>query len=117
MHTMPYHTMFGVNVSTSMVVYIFLTRSPSTPALLILQTNGRILDDPVVSSRLEEAIQPILERGIKVYVVGVGENINRGFLEQMVESTDNAFVRKNFDGLFRSVPQIVRRIITGKLHK
>lgn len=98
-------------------MYSLFARSPSTPALLILQTNGRIVNDPVASSRLEQAIQPILERGIKVYAVGVGENINRGFLEQMVDITDNVFVRKNFGGLFRSVPQIVRRIVTGKLHK
>ena len=80
----------------------------------MLQTNGRVLNDPIASSRLEQAIQPIVERGINVYVVGVGENVNKDFLGQMVEDTNNLFVMNSFDGLFRTVPQIVRRIVTGK---
>ncbi|XP_031556556.1 adhesion G-protein coupled receptor D1-like isoform X1 [Actinia tenebrosa] len=51
--------------------------------------------------------RPLRENGVRVLVVGIGINVNKNELEEMVEKPEDMFLTDNFDSLTRRVQEIV----------
>ncbi|XP_078377620.1 SCO-spondin-like [Oculina patagonica] len=77
------------------------------PNVLILLTDGKQNSDPRATP-LEEAVLPLFQLGVKVFAVGVGDQISRDELRLIVEKDQDIFTMKDFDDLLAKSHQIAR---------
>lgn len=77
------------------------------PNVLILLTDGKQNSDPRATP-LEEAVLPLFQLGVKVFAVGVGDQISRDELRLIVEKDHDIFTMKDFDDLLAKSHQIAR---------
>ena len=83
--------------------------STSVPKVAVVITDGR--QSPAADAiRLDEAVAPLLVRGVKVLAVGVGDKIDREELEMMVKSSDMAFWGPNYRALRVQLAAISRKL-------
>ena len=77
------------------------------PKVLILLTDGKQNSDPRATP-LEEAVLPLFQLGVKVFAVGVGDQISRDELRLIVEKDQDIFTVDDFDDLLAKSHQIAR---------
>lgn len=77
------------------------------PKVLIVLTDGRQSSDPRATP-LDEAVLPLLQLGVKVLAVGIGNDISRDELRLIVEKEQDIFTVDNFDDLLTKSHQIAR---------
>ena len=77
------------------------------PNVLILLTDGKQNSDPRATP-LEEAVLPLFQLGVKVFAVGVGDQISRDQLRLIVEKDQDIFTLDDFDDLLAKSHQIAR---------
>ena len=77
------------------------------PNVLILLTDGRQNSDPRATP-LEEAVFPLFQLGVKVFAVGVGDQISRDELRLIVEKDQDIFTMNDFDDLLMRSHEIAR---------
>lgn len=77
------------------------------PNVLILLTDGKQNSDPRATP-LEEAVLPLFQLGVKVFAVGVGDQISRDELRLIVEKDQDIFTVDDFDDLLAKSHQIAR---------
>lgn len=77
------------------------------PKVLILLTDGRQSTDHRATP-LNEAVLPLLQLGVKVLAVGVGNDVSRDELKLIVESDKDIFTVDDFDDLLAKSHQIAR---------
>ena len=77
------------------------------PKVLIVLTDGKQSSDPRATP-LDEAVLPLLQLGVKVLAVGVGNDISRDELKLIVERDQDIFTVDDFDDLLVKSHQIAR---------
>lgn len=77
------------------------------PKVLIVLTDGKQSSDPKATP-LHEAVLPLLQLGVKVLAVGVGNDISRDELKLIVERDQDIFTVDDFDDLLVKSHQIAR---------
>ena len=77
------------------------------PNVLILLTDGKQNSDPRATP-LEDAVLPLFQLGVKVFAVGVGDQISRDELRLIVEKDRDIFTVDDFDDLLAKSHQIAR---------
>lgn len=83
--------------------------SQSVPKVAMVITDGR--QSPAADAiRLDEAVAPLLVRGVKVLAIGVGDKIDREELEMMVRSPDLAFWAASYPALRVQLAKIAGQI-------
>lgn len=80
---------------------------PGVPKLLILVTDGTSTGD----EPLKEAVKGLLKKGVVIYVVGIGGQINDQELKDVTPSDSNIFKTKNFDTITLVTPSLVEKIL------
>lgn len=83
------------------------------PQVLILLTDGKCT---VCTESVSDAVQPLREKGVTVYVVGVTEKTNEDELKAMasVPHQDHLFQVNTFDRLTDIVTQLQNKTCEGK---
>ena len=83
--------------------------SALVPKVALVITDGR--QSPAADAiRLDEAVAPLLVRGVKVLAVGVGDRIDREELKMMVKSPEMAFWAKSYRALRVQLAAIARKL-------
>ena len=77
------------------------------PKVLIVLTDGSQSSDPRATP-LDEAVLPLLQLGVKVLAVGVGNDISRDELKLIVEREQDIYTVDDFDDLLAKSQQIAR---------
>lgn len=90
---------------------ILRSTDPSSSKILVLLTTGRQAQESDVT-RLDAAIQPIIDMGSHMYVVAVGNEPSTRELLPLVTKLEDIF-RVPFDIMGREVPRIVDHIRKG----
>lgn len=75
------------------------------PKVLIVLTDGRQSSDPRATP-LDAAVLPLLQLGVKVLAVGIGNDISRDELKMIVESEQDIYTVDDFDDLLAKSHQI-----------
>ena len=77
------------------------------PNVLILLTDGKQNSDPRATP-LEDAVLPLFQLGVKVFAIGVGDQVSRDELRLIVEKDQDIFTVNDFDDLLAKSHQIAR---------
>lgn len=77
------------------------------PNVLILLTDGKQNSDPRATP-LEDAVLPLFQLGVKVFAIGVGDQVSRDELRLIVEKEQDIFTVNDFDDLLAKSHQIAR---------
>ena len=85
---------------------------PDANKFLVVVTDGK---QPLGRNPLGDAAKPLYQIGVKVIVVGAGENVNKRELGKLTSKPDNLFYSRTFDVLVRQVPFVTEHVmISGK---
>ena len=79
--------------------------------LLVVVTDGK---QPLARDLLGVAARPLHEMGVKVYVIGAGENVDMEELGKITSRPDNLFYSRTFDFIVRQIPAVYEHIVSGK---
>ena len=77
------------------------------PNVLILLTDGKQNSDPRATP-LEDAVLPLFQLGVKMFAIGVGDQVSRDELRLIVEKDQDIFTVNDFDDLLAKSHQIAR---------
>ena len=80
---------------------------PGIPKVLILVTDGASTNNET----LRQVARELWERGIMIYVVGVGDLIKEEELKDITASDSNIFKAKDFDTMALIAPPLVKKIV------
>ena len=84
---------------------------PDVAKFLLVVTDGK---QPLGDGSLGAAAKPLHEIGVKVNVIGAGENVDMEELGKITSRPDDLFYSRTFDVLVRQVPVVYEQIISGK---
>ena len=84
---------------------------PDAYKLLVVITDGK---QPLGEVSLSEAVRPLHELGVILYVIAAGENADMKELGKITSTPDNLFYSKTFDVLVRQVPVVYEQIVSCK---
>lgn len=84
---------------------------PDANKFLIVVTDGK---QPLSGDPLNEAARPLQQIGVKINVIGAGENVNMTELRKITSRPDDLFFSRSFEVLVRQVPVVFEQIISGK---
>lgn len=84
---------------------------PDANKFLIVVTDGK---QPLGGDPLNEAARPLQQIGVKINVIGAGENVNMTELGKITSRPDDLFFSRSFEVLVRQVPVVFEQIISGK---
>ena len=82
--------------------------------MCIVLTDGIQTKEKGSFTALFEASQPLKDKGVNIYSIGVGQDTDLLELNEIASSPDNVFAVENFDHLSREVKRITKLQCRGK---
>lgn len=97
----------GLKMAAAGLFGAMTTERANLPKVLIVLTDGKQSSDPRATP-LEEAVLPLLQLGVKVLAVGIGDHVSRDELRLIVESEQDILTADDFDDLLAKSHRIAR---------
>ena len=97
----------GLKMAAAGLFGAMTTERANLPKVLIVLTDGKQSSDPRATP-LEEAVLPLLQLGVKVLAVGIGDHVSRDELKLIVESEQDILTADDFDDLLAKSHRIAR---------